>query len=87
MIYFRGCLSREKLKEIPQATQKLLEIANINYEVLEKEGCCGSVLLRTGFVEDALEVMQETYQDVKGEKILVSCAGCYLTFKEDYLNF
>lgn len=84
MIYFRGCLSREKLKEIPQATQKLLEIANINYEVLEKEGCCGSVLLRTGFVEDALEVMQETYQDVKGEKILVSCAGCYLTFKEDY---
>lgn len=37
MIYFRGCLSREKLKEIPQATQKLLEIANINYEVLEKK--------------------------------------------------
>ena len=84
MIYFRGCLSREKLKEIPQATEKLLEIANINYKILENEGCCGSVLLRTGFVEDALEVMQETYQDVKGEKVLVSCAGCYMTFKEDY---
>jgi len=84
MIYFRGCLSREKLKEIPQATEKLLEIANIKYKILENEGCCGSVLLRTGFVEDALEVMQETYQDVKGEKVLVSCAGCYMTFKEDY---
>lgn len=84
MIYFRGCLSREKLKEIPRATEKLLEIANIDYKVLEDEGCCGSVLLRTGFVDDALEIMQDTYEDVKGERVLVSCAGCYMTFKEDY---
>lgn len=87
MIYFRGCLSREKLKEIPQATEKLLEIAGIDYKVLEDEGCCGSVLLRTGFVDDALEIMRDTYDDIKGEKVLVSCAGCYKTFKEDYPEF
>lgn len=84
MIYFRGCLSREKLKEIPRATEKLLELAKIDYRVLEDEGCCGSVLLRTGFMDDALEIMEDTYEDVKGERVLVSCAGCYMTFKDDY---
>lgn len=84
MIYFRGCLSRERLKEIPNATEELLKKAGINYKVLDNEGCCGSVLLRTGFKEDAKEVMQDTFRDINGEKVLVSCAGCYLTFKKDY---
>ncbi|MBI5459114.1 (Fe-S)-binding protein [Methanobacterium sp.] len=84
MIYFRGCLSREKLQKIPDATEKLLKKAGINYKILNNEGCCGSVLLRTGFHDDALNIMQDTLQDLKGEKVLVSCAGCYRTFKEDY---
>lgn len=77
-------MSREKLKEIPSAIEKLLEAAKINFNVLEDEGCCGSVLLRTGFIDDALDIMQDTYEDLKGEKVLVSCAGCYKTFKQDY---
>lgn len=84
MIYFRGCLSREKLQKIPDATEKLLKKAGINYKILDNEGCCGSVLLRTGFHDDALNIIQDTLQDIKGEKVLVSCAGCYRTFKEDY---
>ena len=84
MIYFRGCLSREKLKKIPEATEQLLKIAGISYRVLDNEGCCGSVLLRTGFYDDALQVMNDTLQDIKGERVLVSCAGCYRTFKHDY---
>lgn len=84
MIYFRGCLSREKLKKIPDATEKLLKRAGINYSVLDNEGCCGSVLLRTGFKDDAIEIMQDTFRKIKGKKVLVSCAGCYMTFKEDY---
>jgi Fe-S oxidoreductase len=84
MIYFRGCLSREKLKEIPHATEELLHKAGIEYRILEDEGCCGSVLLRTGFKEEALAVMQDTLEDIRGEQVLVSCAGCYRTFKEDY---
>jgi len=84
MIYFRGCLSREKLQKIPDATEKLLKKTGINYKILDNEGCCGSVLLRTGFHDDALNIMQDTLHDLKGEKVLVSCAGCYRTFKEDY---
>jgi Fe-S oxidoreductase len=77
-------MSREKIKEISDDTEELLEKAEINYNILDNEGCCGSVLLRTGFQDDALEIMQETLNHLKGEKVLVSCAGCYRTFKIDY---
>jgi Fe-S oxidoreductase len=84
MIYFRGCVSREKLQEIPEAIQKLLKEAGLNYRILDNEGCCGSVILRTGYHEDAVEIMEETLKDIGDEKVLVSCAGCYRTFKNDY---
>ncbi|MCC7560307.1 MAG: (Fe-S)-binding protein [Methanobacterium sp.] len=84
MIYFRGCLSREKMPEIPDTTEKILEKTGTDYRTLDNEGCCGSVLLRTGFYDDALQVMKDTLKDIRGEKILVSCAGCYRTFKYDY---
>jgi len=84
MIYFKGCTAREKLKEISKSTQKLLDQAGVEYSSLDVEECCGSVLLRTGFQEDAQQVMRKTWDKLKGEQILVSCAGCYRTFSEDY---
>lgn len=84
MIYFRGCVVREKLKNIGKATEGILKHAGINYETLDNEKCCGSFLLRSGFPEEAREVMETTFKEIKGNKILVSCAGCYKTFKKDY---
>ena len=84
MIYFRGCVAREKLNEIAEATEKILKHAGIEYRVLENETCCGSFLLRTGFASDAEEVMKNTLKDIGEETIITSCAGCYKTFKKDY---
>jgi Fe-S oxidoreductase len=84
MLYFRGCTAREKQTGIQDATEKLLNIAGIDYHILDDEKCCGSVLLRTGFVDEALAQMEKNAQILKGEKILTSCAGCYKTLKEDY---
>lgn len=84
MLYFRGCVVRDKLPRIGIATKQILEKANIDYRILDDEECCGSFLLRTGFTEDAREVMAKTAEKLKGEKILVSCAGCYNTLKNDY---
>ena len=53
MLYFRGCTAREKLTSIQEATEKLLKLADVDYHVLEDEKCCGSVLLRTGFLKEA----------------------------------
>jgi Fe-S oxidoreductase len=87
MIYFQGCTAREKLKNISQNTQKILDTAGVDYSILEDEQCCGSILLRTGFQEDAREIMENTFGKLKGEKIVVSCAGCYRTLKDDYPKF
>lgn len=84
MIYFQGCTAREKLKNISESTQKLLDQAGVQYTILEDEECCGSVLLRTGFTRDAQEAMEKTYTKLKAERVVVSCAGCYRTFREDY---
>ena len=84
MIYFRGCLAREKLKNIAKSTETILDYSKIEYRVLENEECCGSFLLRTGFVDDAIEVMKKTLKKISNEKVIVSCAGCYKTFKKDY---
>ena len=87
LLYFRGCTAREKLNSISKATERILKIAKINYETLEDEKCCGSVLLRTGFVDDAIEQMKGNLEDLEGKVILTSCAGCYKTLKEDYKNY
>jgi Fe-S oxidoreductase len=84
MLYFKGCTGREKLKNISNSTEKLLKLLNVDYHTIDNEGCCGSFLLRTGFEKDAEEIMKKNIEHFKNKKILVSCAGCYKTLKEDY---
>ena len=84
MLYFRGCTAREKLPGIADATEELLALAGVEYHVLPDEKCCGSVLIRTGFNEEARKQIEKNTEILKGEKIITSCAGCYKTLKEDY---
>ena len=84
MIYFRGCTARERQTGIQKATEYLLDLADVDYSILEDEKCCGSVLLRTGFEEEALRIIKENTETFGDELILTSCAGCYKTLKEDY---
>ena len=49
MIYFRGCVVRDKLSSISDATEAILKQARMDYTILEDETCCGSFLMRTGY--------------------------------------
>lgn len=84
MIYFRGCTAREKETSIADATEELLKLADVEYRVLEDEKCCGSVLIRTGFIDEAQKQIEKNTELLFGELILTSCAGCYKTLKQDY---
>ena len=84
MLYFRGCTAREKQTDIAKATERLLEIAGVDFHTLDDEKCCGSVLLRTGFIDEAEEQIKKNTEILKGQTIITSCAGCYKTLKEDY---
>ncbi len=84
MLYFRGCTARERQTSIQKATEALLKKAGIDYTILEDEKCCGSVLLRTGFTDEAKKQIEKNSQVFENQKVLTSCAGCYKTLKEDY---
>ena len=84
MLYFRGCTAREKETSIQDATEKILISAGVDYHILDDEKCCGSVLLRTGFKNEAKEQMEKNAEVFKDQKVLTSCAGCYKTLKDDY---
>ena len=84
LLYFKGCTAREKLNLIEDSTIELLNLAGIEFEELSNESCCGSVLLRTGFKDEAIEQMKKNLKDLEGKTILTSCAGCYKTLKYDY---
>lgn len=86
MLYFKGCTAREKELDISKNTEKLLKLLNIDYNTLENEKCCGSVLLRTGFIDEAKSQIKKNTKIFKNETIITSCAGCYKTLKEDYDN-
>lgn len=86
MLYFRGCTARERETNIQKATEALLKKAGIDYTILEDEKCCGSVLLRTGFTDEAKKQIEKNSQVFENQKVLTSCAGCYKTLKEDYDN-
>lgn len=86
MLYFRGCTARERETSIQKATEALLKKAGIDYTILEDEKCCGSVLLRTGFTDEAKKQIEKNSRVFENQKVLTSCAGCYKTLKEDYDN-
>jgi len=88
VLYFTGCTSSYRQKNIAKATVNALNKAGVSFDVLrEEEWCCGSPLLRTGQREKAIEVARHNVEAIKKrgiKTVVTSCAGCYRTLKVDY---
>lgn len=87
VLYYTGCTAGIKLPNIAKSAAKILKAAGIDFAVLEEEPCCGSVMLRTGRAEDAEKNAEKFVEIIKksgAKKILVTCAGCLKTLREDY---
>jgi Fe-S oxidoreductase len=84
--YFTGCTSAYREKEILESTVQLLHL--LGHEVvLPDEWCCGSPLLRTGFVTEGLDQARhnvEVLNSLDVEEIVTTCPGCYRVLKRDY---
>ncbi|MGQ4910772.1 MAG: (Fe-S)-binding protein [Candidatus Thorarchaeota archaeon] len=86
-LYFIGCTASLKLPEVAKATLKVLKAANVDFAVLENEPCCGSVLLRTGKLQEAEKNADRVVEAISksgAKRIVVTCAGCHRTLKKDY---
>jgi heterodisulfide reductase subunit D len=91
MLYWMGCMSRLKMKNISDSTMELLRLLNIPFETLgPDEGCCGSILLRTGQPEDARRLAIENIALIKSkgyQEVVTSCPGCFKTMSSEYSLF
>lgn len=87
-VYFMGCTEPYRLPDFAQKMVKILDTSGINYTIIPpEEWCCGSVAFRTGHLQIAQELAQhnvEAIQKTGAKNVLIHCAGCYKTFKEDY---
>ncbi|TFG16504.1 MAG: (Fe-S)-binding protein [Promethearchaeota archaeon] len=85
-VYFIGCTSNYRQKDLRDATLRFLKKAGINFTLID-EHCCTSPLLRTGQLSPVTEFMNYNLQKIKevgASKVITSCAGCYRTLKNDF---
>ncbi len=87
-VYFVGCTSSYRQKEIAKATINVFLKLGVDFTVLGlDEWCCGSPLLRTGqwdIVKELATHNRDVLAKLEVDKIITTCAGCYRTFKVDY---
>jgi heterodisulfide reductase subunit D len=89
VIYFTGCTSSYRQKNIAKSTFNVLMNAGVDFTVLRDEWCCGSPAQRTGqrkIGEEAAKHNVEAIHKAEASIVITSCAGCYRMMKEDYLK-
>nr|MDO8133092.1 (Fe-S)-binding protein [Candidatus Njordarchaeum guaymaensis] len=87
LLYFVGCTSSYREKEIAHRTAEMLNELGVQFAVASDEWCCGSPLLRTGQFDAAKQHAKHNVDLIQGmgvKTVLTSCAGCYHTLKADY---
>jgi len=90
ILYFVGCTSSYRQKDLARNTIKILNKLNVDYTVSNEEWCCGSPLMRTGQLQLATDLVKHNLNLIKqigAKKVISSCAGCYRTLKMDYPKY
>ena len=88
-VYFIGCTSNYRQKNLRDATLNVLKKANVNFTLIN-ERCCCSPLIRTGQIDPINDIVKFNLAQIKNagaSKIITSCAGCYRTMKKDWPKF
>lgn len=88
-VYFIGCTSNYRQRDLRDATINFLKRANIDFTLVD-EHCCCSPIIRTGQVNPVNNFINYNLTKIKNAgatKIITSCAGCYKTIKKDWLKY
>nr|MDO8085826.1 (Fe-S)-binding protein [Candidatus Sigynarchaeum springense] len=89
VVYFIGCTSNYRQRQLRDATLSVLQKLGVNFTVVD-ERCCGSPLLRTGQIDIVADLMRhnaEVMAATGAKTIITSCSGCYRTMKKDFTKF
>jgi heterodisulfide reductase subunit D len=88
IVYFTGCMACYRHPEIAESIIRILKKMNSDFTVMVgDEWCCGSPMIRNGFMELAYKLAKhnvEQFNKYKSKKIVTGCAACYSSIKNDY---
>ena len=87
-VYFIGCTSNYRQKNLRDATIRFLKKANVDFTLID-EHCCCSPIMRTGQIGPVNDFMNYNITQINktgAKKVITSCAGCYRTMKKDWLK-
>ena len=87
-VFFIGCTSNYRQKNLRDATIRFLKKANVDFTLID-EHCCCSPIMRTGQIDPVNDFMNYNITQINktgAKKVITSCAGCYRTMKKDWLK-
>ena len=88
--YFPGCSATYRAPETTRAALSILDKLKSDHTVVDCK-CCGSVMQRIGWDnDDVVRIMASNVKAIKEqgvETLIVSCAGCFRMFKEEYPKY
>jgi Fe-S oxidoreductase len=87
ILYFVGCNSAYKHREIARSTARLLQRMGIPFMLLAAEKCSGNEILSIGYTRLARDLAEQNLDAIQksgAKKIVTSSAECYKSLKVDY---
>ncbi len=88
VLFYAGCTGALREKQMVIATAQVLEKFGVDFAVLGRdEVCCGSVLLRTGQRDVAIETAEKNLKAIDStgaQTLITACPGCFMTMSKDY---
>jgi Fe-S oxidoreductase len=88
--YFPGCSAAFRMPEVTNAATSIFKKLKVDFTVVDCK-CCSSVMQRIGWNnDDAVKLMKVNMDAIKKqgvETLVMSCAGCFRMFKEEYPKY
>lgn len=89
-VIFAGCTAAYQDKEAIRSLAKIMQLAGMDFGMLEDEWCCGILQLDTGLIDDFKVSARHNIDAIKqagAKEVVVICADCYKALKHDYPKY
>ena len=86
-LLYMGCLPSYLVKDAATSTYLVLKKLDVDFMILENEGCCGTYIYEAGKRDMAEELFKRNVERFKAlgiKDIIVPCNGCLKCFKHFY---
>jgi len=86
VLIFFGCTSTYRVETIARAVASVFKKIEMPYRIIN-ETCCSSPVFRTGFIEEAIHLMEQNKEMIENsgcEELVTTCPGCYSVFDRYY---